>query len=95
LNLIGDADERAPGAAVTAALCGQWEHDGSGQSVRTRTVFVCEEGDADVVRGRITRALGAGRLDGPEGTSRWMVVREEAGELDPAERQLAARLSVP
>jgi hypothetical protein len=89
-------------------LCGHWQHDGacrwphhtavderSGQSVRTRTVFVCEEGDADVVRGRITRALGAGRLDGPEGTSRWMVVRDEAGELDPAERQLAARLSVP
>jgi hypothetical protein len=28
IELLDGGDERAPGAAVTVALCGHWEHEG-------------------------------------------------------------------
>ncbi len=73
-------DTRAPGAAITVALCGHWEHeppcpiaphnttaervDGE---VHLRMLFVVEPAREDEVRDRIRAALAAGRLVGVEG----------------------------
>jgi hypothetical protein len=83
LIMAADADERAPGAAITLALCGSWEHPppcplaahhtaarraaGPGAAVRLRVLFAAEPQDEPGVRGQIVAALGAGELRGPDG----------------------------
>lgn len=83
LVMAADADERAPGAAITLALCGSWEHPppcplaahhtaaqraaGPGDTVRLRVLFAAEPGDEPGVREQIVAALGAGELLGPDG----------------------------
>jgi hypothetical protein len=81
------ANERAPGAVVTVALCGRWDHDPlwpltphhscadrvDGE-VRVRTLFAVElelEGHRPA---RHTHALASGQLVGPDGqTTRWQL----------------------
>jgi hypothetical protein len=105
LTLASDGDERAPGAAVTVALCGHWEHDGpcrwphhtaacrvNGELV-VRTVFASEPGEEQLVRGRISEALAAGELDGPGGRTSWTLVRDSPGTLTATERERAERLA--
>ncbi|MFD1505973.1 hypothetical protein FE374_18765 [Georgenia yuyongxinii] len=106
LVLAPDTDTRAPGAAITVALCGHWDHEPpcplaphhtavlpDGVDLRVRTVFVTEPGHEDEVRRRIETALAAGRLRGPDGTvTTWQVRRTATGVLTEAERALAARL---
>jgi hypothetical protein len=79
------ADERAPGAAVTVALCGHWDHDPPcpltphhsradrvDGEVRVRILFAVEPELEDTVRHDIDQALGTGQLAGPDGrTTRW------------------------
>ena len=99
LELGDDADERAPGGAVTVALCGHWDHDGtcrwphhsqldvfSGTS-RLRTVFVAPERDAAEVRRRIDAALAD--------NGSWVV--QASGPVDPTrqEQELGERLAAP
>jgi hypothetical protein len=80
LTMQPDADVRAPGAAITVALCGQWEHqppcplaahhtsaERFGDQVRLRMLFAAEPTDEVVVRARIDAALAAGELRGPDG----------------------------
>lgn len=106
LNLSAGADERAPGGAVTVALCGHWEHEGpcrwphhtalerrSGTSVVVRTVFACVAADDPEVRRRIARALRAGRLDATDGAGTWTLLEERASAPSPAERALGERLT--
>jgi len=86
VDLADGADLRAPGGAITVALCGHWEHEppcrwphhtdvepaGDGHVVRT--VFTVEPRDEAVVRAKIADALAAGEQAGPDGTvSRWTV----------------------
>jgi hypothetical protein len=97
LRLAGGADPRAPGGAVTVALCGSWSHDGpcrwphhsalvpAGGGTTLRTVFAAPPGDEDEIRARIERALRADR--------RWEVLRSGEAELDESERPLASRLA--
>jgi hypothetical protein len=105
IELVPDADERAPGAAVTVALCGHWEHEGTcrwphhssvdareGQSVRLRVVFACAADDEPAVRQLIGTALEQGRLAVETGASRWAVTAQGASGLRPAETALAGRL---
>jgi hypothetical protein len=105
IELAPDSDERAPGAAVTAALCGHWEHEGmcrwphhtsvdvrSGQSVRLRVVFASAVRDEPAVRRLICAALNQGRLGAEPGTSRWAVIAQGQCELRPAEAPLTDRL---
>jgi len=69
------ADEGAPGAAITVALCGHWEHqppcplaphhtraDRDGDTLRIRTLFAAEPDQAAEVHRRIEQALRAGEL---------------------------------
>jgi hypothetical protein len=86
--LEGDADEHAPGAAITMELCGHWEHDGdcrwphhtayerSGNELSLTCAFEAPEHEVEEVRDRIELALDRGELAGPDGqVSRWSVER--------------------
>jgi len=82
-----DADAQAPGAAITTALCGHWQHEGPcplaphhtraeriNGEVRLRTLFAAEPDLEDTVRQRIDQALSRGQLPGPDGaTTRWQL----------------------
>jgi hypothetical protein len=78
LELDPDGDERAPGAAVTVALCGHWDHDPpcpvphrsdvvarDGDRLTVRVLFACPPSDTDGVRAAVTAALTAGELPVP------------------------------
>lgn len=105
LMRAGD-DLRAPGAAVTVALCGHWAHEPpcplaahhtaaerSGNEVRVRILFAAEPADEAEVRNRIEAALSRGYLDGPEGvTTRWQFRGAQPGSVQENEVQHAARL---
>jgi hypothetical protein len=95
LDLGPGTDTRAPGAAVTVALCGHWEHEGpcrwphhsalrQGDPARLRTVVVPGD-DAEEVRRRVRAALGA--------DPGWRLVRCGDSPLAPGERALARRLA--
>lgn len=102
-----DSDDRAPGAAVTVALCGSWEHDPpcplaphhtsaarAGELVRLHVLFAAEPGDEPEVRRRIDEALRAGTLTGPDGTrTGWELRGTTVAEVTDAERERAARLA--
>lgn len=87
IRLEASGDERAPGAAITVALCGHWEHDGEcrwphhtgveceDETLVVRTSFDAPAEEAEQVRGRIRAALVAGQLEGPDGrVTRWSLV---------------------
>jgi len=106
LRLAPGADERAPGGAVTVALCGHWEHDGScrwphhtaivtreGEQLTLRVVAVSQPTERARVRGLIGGALAAGGLAGPGGPSHWMLLHSGPAELRAHELSLAARLA--
>ena len=104
LELFEGADERAPGGAVTVALCGALDHEppcpvaphhtsvrGRGSRRRVRVLFATE--DEPVIRRTIDRALGCGEFVGPDGVvSRWVVHSSNRGEITDAERGHAAAL---
>jgi hypothetical protein len=106
LDMDPDEDLQAPGAAVTAALCGHWDHqspcplaphhsraDRVDGEVRLRILFASAP-DAEVdVRQRITAALSGGELTGPRGVvTRWQLRDSRPGELTSAEADHAERL---
>ena len=75
-----DEDERAPGAAITVALCGSWEHEPpcplaphhtssrrSGEQVQLRVLFAAEPGTVAEVRACIDQALTRGTIQSPSG----------------------------
>ena len=77
VRLLEGGDERAPGAAVTVALCGYWEHEppcrvphrtdaaSSDDDLVVRVLFACDPGDEVDVRTRVEEALAAGELPVP------------------------------
>lgn len=107
LAMAADADQRAPGAALTVALCGHWDHrppcplaphhtraEREGELVRLRVLFAAEPDDEPTVRARIDAALGAGALTGPDGlTTTWELRDSGAGVVTAAESAHAARLA--
>ena len=107
LRMDPGADSAAPGAAVTAALCGDWEHpppcplaphhtaaEEDGGLLRLRTIFAADPALEGEVRRRIEAALAAGSVQRPDGAvSRWTFVHAEAGELTTAERAQARRIT--
>lgn len=90
------ADPRAPGGAVTVALCGSWEHEGSCRwphhtavdsavtPSHVRVVYVVHDDELEEVRSRIESALARG--DG------WDTVAVREGTLTAEESALAERL---
>jgi len=69
LDLASGADPRAPGGAVTVALCGHWDHEGpcrwphnseidtDATPARLRTVFACAPDEVDDVHAAIDDAV--------------------------------------
>lgn len=101
-----DADMQAPGAAVTAALCGHWDHpppcplaphhsraervDGE---VCLRILFATEPDTEPTVRHRIDLALSGGQLQAPDGaTTRWQLRESRPSAISAAEADHAERL---
>lgn len=82
-----ESDLQAPGAAITVALCGHWDHeppcpvaphhsraDRVGDEVHVRTLFVADPERERDVRNLINRALSSGQLRGPDGvTTQWQL----------------------
>jgi hypothetical protein len=107
VTMEADGDVGAPGAAITVALCGHWEHEPpcplaphhtaatrDGDDVRLRILFAAEPADEDEVRTRIDRALAGGRLVGPEGRpTRWQLRAARRGRLHDDEAEHAQRLA--
>ena len=97
LVLDESVDSAEPGAAVTVALCGHWEHEGpcrwphnnqldtSGAPARFRTVFAADAADEAEVRSRIDEALA--------GDDRWSVRSSGKRPLAPDELELGDRLA--
>ena len=90
------ADTRAPGGAVTVALCGSWDHEGSCRwphhtsvdeataPAAVRVVYVVGDDELDHVRTLIDSALTAG--DG------WRAIATWPDQLTANERAHADRL---
>jgi hypothetical protein len=105
LVLPPEADERVPGAVVTVALCGHWEHeppcplaphhvraDRADGEVRVRILFAAEPGAEPEVRRRIELALsGQWPLPG-DLTAAWRLTGSWPSEVATAEQAHAARL---
>jgi hypothetical protein len=94
ITLAPDADIAAPGGAVTAELCGHWEHpppcplaphhtaaQRRGAQVHLRILFATEPEREAEVRARIGRALAA-----------WEVRSSAAGVVRQEEQAHAGRL---
>ncbi|MEO8697604.1 MAG: hypothetical protein ABI658_29150 [Acidimicrobiales bacterium] len=91
-----DADTRAPGGAVTVALCGSWEHEGSCRwphhiavdgavtPSHVRVVYVVDDAERDHVRGSIEAALAS--------SDSWSTVAVRVSTLTAEEAALAQRL---
>jgi hypothetical protein len=106
LTMGADHDERAPGAAITIALCGRLDHEPpcplaphhtaaerEGDRVRLRILFAVERAREAEVRGRIGGALALGRLAGSDGkVTRWRLASDGAGSVRPSEVDHAGRL---
>ncbi|MEV6110649.1 hypothetical protein AB0M28_39005 [Streptomyces sp. NPDC051940] len=108
VTLEEGGDERAPGAAITAALCGHWNHEPpcplaphhtatqrSGDEVHLRVLFATEPEAETEVRTRIETALSHGRLDAPDGPpTRWRLrsARPDAVREDETEHAERLRL---
>jgi hypothetical protein len=104
LAMAADADEGAPGAAVTVALCGHWEHQGpcrwphltmvtelAGSTMTVRTVFASDPAERGHVRDQIVRALHTGRLGTPHASATWSVELHAPGDVTPEDRTWALR----
>ena len=97
LQLARDTDPAAPGAAVTDALCGYWEHEGPcrwphnnaitaerGTTARFRTRFVADGAEEQAVRDLIVGALAD--------ATGWTVASSAARPVAKSEHDLARRL---
>ena len=96
----------APGGAVTAALCGHWDHpppcplaphhtttSGSGETITLRVLFATEPANEQRVRALIGDALSSGRMTGPDGrTTTWRLQSAAPATVRPDEAAHAARL---
>jgi hypothetical protein len=101
-----NGDEGGPGAAITVALCGHWEHEPpcplaphhtsakrAGDELQLRTLFVAEPERENQVRDRIEAALAEGRLVGPgDIVTTWRLLTSKAADVVAAEHDHAQRL---
>lgn len=105
LEPAAESNLDAIGAAVTAGLCGHWQHEppcrwphnnavepAEPGRARFRTVFVAAAEDEVEVRARIDGALRRGELTSDEGSATWRVVRSGPRDATSAEVDLGDRL---
>ncbi|HZC89632.1 MAG TPA: hypothetical protein VE400_02990 [Mycobacterium sp.] len=96
----------ALGGAITAALCGHWDHSPPcplaphyvasfpvGETVTLRVLFATEPENEQRVRSLIGAALAAGQLTGPDGgVATWQLRSASPGTIRPDEDDHAAHL---
>jgi hypothetical protein len=106
LWMVAGGDERAPGAAVTVALCGHWDHKPpcplaphfidvvrDDSEVRLRILFTTEPDNEPEVRRRIDLAL-CGQWDPPgDPPAGWELRGSAPAAVRPAESDHARRLA--
>lgn len=106
LTMDAQGDDRAPGGAITVALCGSWEHEPpcpltphhtrthrSGREVTLRLLFAARPDDEDRVRALVDEALARGWGDDPGGVrSTWQVRSSHASPVRPDEQEHVRRL---
>ena len=106
VRLAPGGEDDAPGAAITVALCGHWEHEPpcplaphhtraepSEDGLRLRTLFVAEPALEGTVRERVDAALQSGAVTGPGGVhSTWQLASSGPAEVAPSELEHARRL---
>jgi hypothetical protein len=99
-------DHRAPGGAVTIALCGSLEHEPpcpvaahhttvevEGSQLRVRVLFAVEPSEEAAVRALVEAALAGGEWTYPDGVvSTWTLVTSGPDEVRATERDHADRL---
>jgi hypothetical protein len=105
LAMEPEADERAPGAAVTVALCGHWDHqppcplsphrvhaERVDSELRVRILFAAEPETEHEVRRRIEQAL-SGQWRFPDGfTTPWQLRECQPSDVAAEEAGQAERL---
>jgi hypothetical protein len=106
LDLEPGGDDGAPGAAITAALCGSWSHEPpcplaphhtrahrAGSELSLRVLFAAERQEEARVRALVDEALARGWGDGPDGArTAWNLVWAAPAEVLPEEEDHARRL---
>ena len=99
-------DHRAPGGAVTMALCGSLDHEPpcplaphhttvevEGERLRVRVLFAVEPADEPRVRALVEGALASGGWTYPDGVaSTWTLVSSGPDVVADDEREHADRL---
>jgi hypothetical protein len=107
LELAADGDDRAPGGAITVALCGSWIHEPpcplaphhtgvrrDGDAVTLRVLFAAAPGDEPRVRALIDEALARGDGEDPEGVrTAWRLTSSGPSPVRAEERPHAERLT--
>lgn len=106
LVMATDGDLRAPGGAVTVALCGSWGHqppcsvphhtsvERAGDRVRVRVLFAPEPEREAATRDVVERALSSGSLQGPDGLrTRWQLEAGGPSAVTAEESEHAERLA--
>ncbi len=105
--MAADGDMRAPGAAITVALCGHWDHqppcplaahhtrvERVGDQVHLRTLFATDSQAEGTVRQRIEHALSSGQLTDPDAVvTRWQLCSSGSSEVTADEAAHAERLT--
>jgi hypothetical protein len=100
-------DEGAPGAAITTALCGAWEHEPpcplaphytgverEDDRLRLRVLFAAAEADEPEVRRRLTETLERGSTKDREGHPvTWSLATSRPSDVREEERDHAQRLA--
>jgi hypothetical protein len=106
IELDAGGDQRAPGGAITVALCGSWEHpppcpvaphattaEREGHHVRLRILFAADPGDERWVRRVLDDVLARGWGIDPEGArTTWRLISSEPVEVRPEWQEHADRL---
>jgi len=105
LVLEEGGDERAPGGAITVALCGSVAHDPPcplaphhtsahriGGELTLRVLFAAEPADEGRVRTLVDQALSNGWGDTPDGRTTWDLVESHPSPVAPHEEAHAQRL---
>jgi hypothetical protein len=96
----------APGAAITLALCGSWDHSppcplaphyvsntDTDETVALRVLFATEPANEQHVRALIGEALATGHLAVPDGgVATWQLRSSSRGEIRVDEKDHAASL---
>jgi hypothetical protein len=107
LALDPGGDERAPGGAITVALCGSWSHEPpcrlaphhtgarrNGAEVRLRVLFAAAPADEPRVRTLVEEALSRGEGEDPDGVrTTWRLLRAGPSPVRAEEREHAERLT--